>query len=80
MLFSVDSYCSRDCQRQAWPSHKSACPSFSLAKQQMAVHHDKKIQFKTLQKWIEIWANTIGYFGALGMNPTRNPGVMGTHG
>lgn len=75
-------YCSQDCQRQEWPTHKIYCPSLSSAMQKMqrVEYHEKKAHVEMLSKWMTIWARTIQVFGFLGMNFPSNPDIAATHG
>ena len=79
---SVTKYCSRSCQKTAWPGHKSTCGSFVRAREEFlysgnAVMADK---YTTISKWATCWKETLVSYGLAGMDITHHPADrMSTH-
>ncbi|KAA1476070.1 hypothetical protein DENSPDRAFT_842959 [Dentipellis sp. KUC8613] len=52
-------YCSKECQRKAWPAHKNGCQASSKFREEMLVDSELAARNSTLSRWISKWQPVI---------------------
>ncbi|TFY66720.1 hypothetical protein EVG20_g4368 [Dentipellis fragilis] len=73
-------YCSKQCQRQSWESHKDACLqalelSHELADDPIASHVNAE-----LNRWVTTWKSTLLFHALMGLDlPHNPPDYISTH-
>lgn len=69
-------YCSKECQRLAWPTHRRSCKVTSA----MQAEADSDDVATVVSKWLPSWRHTLFSFGINAMNLANSPrNQLGTH-
>ncbi|KAF7793898.1 hypothetical protein EIP86_005020 [Pleurotus ostreatoroseus] len=71
-------YCSKECQRAAWPAHKTRCILGSAVTRDMGAADE---EFSTaMSKWMNCWRGTLALFCVPAMDlPNHPPNRLSTH-
>ncbi|KAL4254243.1 MYND-type zinc finger protein samB [Abortiporus biennis] len=61
-------YCSKECQKSAWKTHKPRCLTGAKNQQQMAQNPEAHKLVTDLEKWLAHWGNTLQVYSILSMD------------
>ena len=66
-------YCSKDCQRAAWKTHRKACQT-GLVHRQLVENDDATAELnRALNKWLKYWRMFIHTMGVIVMDLANHP-------
>ncbi|KAF9525272.1 hypothetical protein CPB83DRAFT_885684 [Crepidotus variabilis] len=74
-------YCSKECQRKAWPTHKRGCIRMGASLLQHRAENPAADDLNNrLSKWINFWRSTIFYIAPVALDlPNHGEDRMATH-
>lgn len=77
---SLVKYCSKDCQRAAWKSHKPRCALRATFDTLKANDENAEEEYAAISKWLGCWRNTLYAHAVPAMNlPNSPPNRLATH-
>lgn len=81
-ITSRERYCSRECQRLAWPTHKQHCEALAAMRDllKQPEYRQARVESAMLTKWLLTWSDVVVGCGLLGMDIIRHPDRPRTHG
>lgn len=75
-------YCSRECQRRDWQTHRVLCHAMADTRRRMA-HHPASYGFThaadVVNRWMKIWNNPVILNGLVGLDLAEHPEHLDTH-
>ncbi|KAI0074651.1 hypothetical protein K474DRAFT_1516669 [Panus rudis PR-1116 ss-1] len=64
-------YCSRDCQKAAWPTHKRGCSD--RFQKTLAVNKTAAQVNRDITTWLDFWRNSVTYWALIAMDLANSP-------
>ena len=74
-------YCSKDCERAAWPRHRRTCSTLANVKEQLSKPENSAAKEKQerITRWVSFWTRYLVEYGIYGINLADNPERLTTH-